>query len=347
MTQQQVNLAEAAHIWSFSPDGPRGNAGIPSELINDASNLMLVCQACHKVIDEDEEGELYSVSLLQEMKAEHEGRIEIATSITPERASQIIHFGANIGMQSSPLRWETTAQALFPDRFPASRNAIALSLANSATQDHCRDFWTIEANNLTRLFKSRIQERLQDRALGHMSVFALAPQPLLVLLGALLSDIQDVEVFQLHREPSQTWAWPEWDQPTPKPTLIEPSVQFGIPALVLSLSGTVVPDRIRAALDGQVSIWEVTVPLPNNDLIKTRAQLSEYRGLLRFALDQIKAIHGQDSLLHIFPALPLSVAIELGRVRSPKADMPWRIYDQNNHQDGFIPALDFPEALSK
>jgi len=347
VTQQQVNLAEAAHIWSFSPNGPRGHEGVPTVLLNDCSNLMLVCQACHTTMDQDKDGELYSVSLLQEMKAEHERRIEIATSITPALTSQVLHFGANIGVQGSPLRWESTAPALFPGRYPASQSAIELGLGNSATQDHDREFWTVEARNLVRHFETRIRERRHDGALGHLSVFALAPQPLLILLGSLLSDIQDAEVFQLHREPRQTWTWPEWTQPTPKPTLNEPEFPSGIPALVLSLSGTVVADRVESALGEPVSIWEVTVPSPNNDLIKTRAQLGELRALLRHALDRIKTTHGQSSRLHIFPAAPLSVAIELGRVRSPKADMPWRIYDQNNHQGGFSQALDLPEGLSK
>lgn len=347
VTQEQVNLGQAAHIWSFSADGPRGNAGIRKARLNDCSNLMLVCQACHKLIDEDASGERYSVPILQRMKEEHERRIEIATSIAPVRSSQVIHFGGNVGAQSSPLRWEMTAQALFPDRYPTTSKAIDLGLANSAVRDHDATFWPMEANNLVRLFGARIRERLQDRDLGHMSVFAFAPQPLLVLLGALLSDIPEVDVFQLHREPQQSWAWPAEDRPPQLPSLQEPTDTSGTPALVLSISGTIMPDRIFGSLTGPVSIWEVSVPAPNNDVIKTRAQLGAFRSLLRYALDRIKAAHGQDTRLHIFPAAPLSVAVELGRVRSPKAEMPWRLYDQNNAQGGFAHALDFPEALPK
>lgn len=347
MTQEQVNIAQAAHIWSFSPNGPRGNAGIPAEQLNECSNLMLVCQACHKLIDEDTLGERYCVALLQQMKEEHERRIEIATSIAPERTSQIIHFGSNVGEQSSPLRWEMTAQALFPTRYPTSSKAIDLGMINSALRDHDASFWSIEVNNLIRLFGSRIRERLQDQDLGHMSVFAFAPQPLLVLLGALLSDIPDVDVFQLHREPRQTWTWPEEAQPPQMPFLREPTDMFGTPALVLSISGTITPDRVITALAGPVSIWEVSIQTPGNDVIKTRAQLGAFRSLLRQTLDRIKAAHGQDTRLHIFPATPLSVAVELGRVRSPKAEMPWRLYDQNNTQGGFAQVLEFPEALPK
>jgi hypothetical protein len=306
---------------------------------------MLACHACHKLIDEDKLGERYSVAVLQHMKEEHERRIEIATSIAADRTSQVVHFGANVGEQSSPLRWEMTAQALFPHRYPATSKSIDLGMLNSSFRDRYEAFWSFEAKNLVRLFGSRIKERLQDQDLGHMSIFAFAPQPLLVLFGALLSDIPDVEVFQLHREPHQTWAWPEEDISPQFPSLREPEDKSGSPALVLSISGTIAADRARRAFTGPVSIWEVTVPAPNNDVIKTRAQLGAFRTRLRLTLDRIKAAHGQETLLHIFPAAPLSVAVELGRVRSPKADMPWRLYDQNNAQDGFIRVLDLPEAL--
>src|SRR4051794_29477546 len=59
VTQEPMNLAEKAHIYSFSKGGPRGWG--PFRLnrsgINDITNLMLVCHDCHKLIDEDKKGE--------------------------------------------------------------------------------------------------------------------------------------------------------------------------------------------------------------------------------------------------------------------------------------------------
>jgi hypothetical protein len=86
----------------------------------------------------------------------------------------------------------------------------------------------------------------------------------------------------------------------------------------------------------------VTIPEPNNDFTKSREQLSELRTIVRKLLDRIKARHGQNTPLHIFPAASVSVAVELGRIRMPKADTPWRIYDQINARGGFVHALDIP-----
>ena len=95
-------------------------------------------------------------------------------------------------------------------------------------------------------------------------------------------------------------------------------------------------------LGSNVSVWTVTVPRPHNDITKSRTQLSQFRTILRPLLDRIKAAHGQTTPLHVFPAAPTSLAIEFGRIRMPKADMPWRIYDQVNARGGFVPALSIP-----
>jgi hypothetical protein len=67
--------------------------------------------------------------------------------------------------------------------------------------------------------------------------------------------------------------------------------------------------------------------------------------LLRTLLDRVKGAHGQATPVHIFPALPVSVAVELGRVRMPKADSPWRLYDQVNARGGFIDAISIPTGV--
>jgi len=113
----------------------------------------------------------------------------------------------------------------------------------------------------------------------------------------------------------------------------------GPAALVLSVSATITPDRIRAIVGDDVCIWSVSVAKPHNDVLKSPQQLSQFRALMRSLLDRIKAAHGQTVPLHIFPAAPVSVAIELGRVRMPKADMPWEVYDQINALGGFVRAV--------
>ncbi|BAU38749.1 hypothetical protein APT_01667 [Acetobacter pasteurianus NBRC 101655] len=67
--------------------------------------------------------------------------------------------------------------------------------------------------------------------------------------------------------------------------------------------------------------------------------LIEFKHQLRRLLDRIKAVHGENAVINVFPALPNSAAVEVGRVWMPKADLPMQIYDQNRAVGGFIPTL--------
>jgi hypothetical protein len=64
-----------------------------------------------------------------------------------------------------------------------------------------------------------------------------------------------------------------------------------------------------------------------------------FRQTMRLIMDQIKSIHGESSVIHVFPATPVSIAIELGRIWMPKADLPYILYDQNNKIGGFVHAI--------
>ena len=57
----------------------------------------------------------------------------------------------------------------------------------------------------------------------------------------------------------------------------------------------------------------------------------QHFGDTRRTLDAIKACHGEDRTMHVFPALPVSAAVELGRVLMPKADVPCLVYDRNHN----------------
>ena len=59
---------------------------------------------------------------------------------------------------------------------------------------------------------------------------------------------------------------------------------------------------------------------------------------MRSLFDRIKAEHGEDAVLHVFPAMPASLAVELGRVWMPKSDLAMTIYD-NNRAAGFVPTI--------
>lgn len=335
VTQRTGNKADKAHIWSVGERGPTRKGKKP-ESIDSVENLILLCFECHHEIDAENNVDDYPSSTLLRMKKDHEDRTQLVTSLVPSLKSHVLLFGANIGDYSSLLRFEAVAPAMLPHRFPAEKEAIQLGLMNSCAVDHDPSFWAGEVRNLCGLFERRVRDRLATERIDHISVFARAPQPLLIGLGVLLTDIPDVDVYPLRREPP---GFGFEDAPDLELKVRPPARSDGPPALVFSLSATVVPSRIHRVLGSRASLWTVTVPSPHNDLVRSRGHLSQFRQAMRRLLDRIKAKHGEDTRLHVFPAMPIPLNVELGRVRMPKADMPWRLYDEIPG-DGFVPAVD-------
>lgn len=338
VTQERVNKSQMAHIYSFSNGGPRGNIGLSEDSINDVDNLMLVCHQCHRKMDKEQDGGRYTVELLRMWKKAHEGRIEIITAIDPDRRSHILLYGAGIGEHNSPLSYVSAAEAMFPDRYPADDKPLEIPCLNSWHRDRDKAFWHLEDDHLIKMFNRRIRERLNDGDIKHLSIFALAPQPLLVRLGSLLTDIPEVEVFQRHREP-QTWRW-NTQQNESEFIIKEPDEILGPPALILSLSATISDDRVKAVIGDDITLWKISVSHSNNDFLQTREQLREFRIVIRRLFQKIKDVHGQNSCISVFPAMPAATAVEFGRVRQPKADLPLKIYDQVNSRGGFVSAID-------
>jgi hypothetical protein len=158
-------------------------------------------------------------------------------------------------------------------------------------------------------------------------------------LGRLISDITPTAVFQRHREPA-TWTWQQ-DQPSIEFEVGIPEKTMGAEVvLLLALSATVDVSRIESVLGKDCVVWSITAKSPHNDIIRRSEDLSQFRRLLRQMLDRMKASHGTIERLHVFPVMPVSAAIEVGRVWMPKADIPLRIYDQNRLRGGFIPTID-------
>jgi hypothetical protein len=331
-TKAEFNQAYIAHIIADKPGGPRGDDVLSEKLKRDLTNLMLLCDRHHRLVDkEDVDG--HPVSRLMKMKSRHEERIRIASDISEDLNTNIILFGARIGEHGTPLTYSEAANAIKPDFLPASDRPIILSM-DSAHKDDEDSYWRIQSESLKRNFETELA-RLKDTSVTpHFSVFGLAPQPLLIQLGTLLSDITRVKVYTRLREP-ETWANQEGIAPVDF-HIIEPADITGYPVLNISITAEMEESRIQKAIQGHISIWKLTVPNPGKDLVRSDMTLMNFRNRVREIFEKIKLAHGQDATLNVFPAMPNSTAIEFGRVWQPKAELPMIIFDQNASRNGFI-----------
>lgn len=333
---RRLNAGYVAHVIADSPRGPRGNTVESPKRANDPDNVMLLCDAHHREIDQ-ERPEDYPEDVLFAMKRDHEEWVSTVLSCGPDSRSHVLQFSATIGQNETAIPMDECLKAMMPQRTPASERPIQIKIRGAHLKDSEPDYWPLEVCRLRSGFDRQIKGRMEDGEMRHLSVFGLAPIPLLAELGRLLSDIRDVSVHQLHKEPVQTWRWAE-DRPSMGLRLIRGHAGTTTVALKLAISAPIADERIHRVLGDYASIWEITCDHPHNDVMRRRDDLGVFRNLARQAFEEIKAQHGEDSTLSVFPAVPVSCAIELGRVWQPKAHPPMEIYDQVRNV-GFVRRL--------
>lgn len=337
LTKKKYNKSYIAHIVADSPGGARGDI-IRSPLLKDEiSNLMLLCDDHHRLIDTAEVVQ-HPEELLVEMKKEHEDRITLTSSIGVEMSSHIVIYRANIGENSPQIDYTSASKYLLPQRYPAMEDAIYLGLVNSPGKDKDPNFWISEKDTLTTNFHDLLLPNLRRNKIKHISLFAFAPMPLLVKLGTLLNDINNITIHQPIREPAG-WNLSEENLDL-KVKFNKTEKKSSCVALNISLSARIDDSRIRQIVGEDCDIFTITIDNPNNDFLKTKSQLSQFRIIMRQVFEEITTIYGNNTYLNIFPAMPVATAIELGRVWMPKADLPLRIYDQNSANDGFSLAIE-------
>lgn len=330
------NSAYIAHIVADSKDGPRGDAIRSSLLAHDPDNLMLVCDTHHRIFDskDPEMVAQYPEERLLEIKKRHEARIRIVTGIDDSRATHVIRYAARIGDNESPVATNAVKSAMLPDSYPLDDGWVDLDLATLDIADHEPEFWSIQLRNLRSGYRERIRGKMERHEIDRITIFALAPIPLLFELGRLVSDIATVEVRQFLRDP-KGWKW-DPNGPPINFRATRPDVGNGQVALKLEISAEIADGRVQAVLGQEAAIWSIAASDPHNDIMRRPEDLAAFAKMFRKTLDDIKVAHGENVVINVFPAVPVSIAVEAGRSWQPKAHPTLEIFDQNRKLGGFV-----------
>ncbi|MBK5211244.1 MAG: SAVED domain-containing protein [Coriobacteriia bacterium] len=322
------NYAEKAHIIAVSDNGPRRLADLRDEEINDANNLMLLCAEHHKMIDDKEDH--YLVDHLLGVKADHEERVRYLMSIPRENETQMVTYFSNIDMEISHHDANLYKQAVVNDsKLPKFNEPISLG-ATGPQQNMDAAYINQQVVSLELAFKQKAQPVL-ERGVG-VSLFALAPQPLLIKLGTLLSDQYDSHPYQCHRT-GEKWAWKrtsrEVDYRINRPH--QPNTTSKNIALILSLSASISHERVTAILPKtETPIYEISIAEPNFDFVESEAIADAFIKTTRSIMDEIRNMFPLCEAILLFPAMPNSLAVRFGMNYMFTSDLPVVIFNEHN-----------------
>ena len=300
---------------------------------------MLLCMWCHKLID-DNPGR-YSRAELELQKAEHEGRIERLTALAPQMRTTVVRIKCRIGGHIVEVNDREICQALYP-RYPSERRPLEIDLTELGDEKGGA-FYELAADRIREQTGRWYVTGADLRKTGHLSVFGLAPLPLLVLLGSCLSNELPTEFFPCHRNPSaDRWSWYDSGEIVRFATnKLRHGRVDGKAALLLSLSGKLSISDLPSSIDPDIPVYEITLDgmQPGVDFLRRREDLEEFRFAYRALLATLRGDHPRGHAeLYLFPAAPAAIALVCGYDRLPKVDPDIVVFD-NIRPHGFVERL--------
>ena len=331
VTLKDVNNSNIAHIVASAPDGPRGNES-SYELSDKLENLMLMCQDHHKLIDDNPDQ--YTIQMLKTMKKEQEQKIEYILDGMDYPESEIIIFESPIkNTIDVNVDHKQTVEAIRSEcNNPASSHGIIIRIQNHEKY-RSPSYWNSAVRELRYQVEHQIESIYRYRHDLHLSIFPIAPIPLIIKLGNLLGDKRKIDIFQKTRMPD-TWIW-QSQELTNEFKVEKISLKQGCEvALIVSLTAEIDILRIKNIIDVS-TIYIIKAERTGVDCIRSMLDLKAFWQEFQAVCDQIKNVDGCLDI-KLFPAVPVSAAFEIGRRYMPKTFPIIHVFDEC---DGFFETI--------
>lgn len=324
LTLRRGVFGQNAHIIAYSKVGPRADGKSRTKSVHEIGNLLLLCADCHKQVDG--EAARFPTTVLRQYKDVHEARIGLVTGLGPDMRTEVVQLKANIAGQPVGIPAPHVYEAVAP-KYPADTKGFVIDLTSLQCEDGT--FYASAEGLVRHRVDQLFAAGVEVKGARHLSVFALAPIPVLVLFGAALGNKVAADIYQRHRD-TEDWRWKSDGAP------VEYSfrrVRAGAPggrvALALSLSGLIQLDHITAVSGVSATVYELTLKdqEPRPTFLRLREDLARFAAAYREALATIRATHAGLGELLVFPAVPAPVAVVVGRELLPKIDPVLLVHD--------------------
>jgi len=343
VTLSAFNNAYVAHIVASSAKGPRGHRVLSAQLSDKLDNLMLMCADHHKLIDQSITGPRdYPVEKLQAMKREHEEKIERICNLFHVPKTEIVCLSSPIkGNASVNIDYNMAAKAVLPRKQPMNPYSTDVKILSSRPY-RSREYWEDCCTEMESWFKVMLYGRYIQYNKADFSVFSLAPIPLIIKFGEMIGDKLPCDIYQKTRYPD-TWEWQSMEL-TNKFTIESTSKQCvgNKVALIISLSNDIQDERVLK-IDKYHTIYKIKAETLGVDCIKSPHDLSEFWHVYQQVMDQILNEHGGECQIHLFSAMPVSAAFEVGRRYMPNVYPKVTIFEEDN---GFFETIQLGDGKS-
>lgn len=162
------------------------------------------------------------------------------------------------------------------------------------------------------------------------ALYTIAPIPLAIHLGFVVSDRVDLTCFHYHRD-KRTWSWPAQGIPKGLELHLRDNVPEPIDAatdivLCISLSASVLLTQLSGVVDPQFPRFEITTENPDVRWLQSPNQLSDLGDKFLDAVQRIRSAVPNYRRIHLFYAGPSAGAVVIGQRINPRMMEPVDLY---------------------
>lgn len=314
---------------------PRGNSQLALEQRARTENLLLLCHQCHRMIDAEGADKVYTEEYLRTHKRTHEDRVRRVTDFATLTETAVVRVTGRVRGFLAPATDRQVMSALhFEDMQYAGEHPRDAEFEVSIDSEDT-DSWVWEEG--ARKIEAKLAA-LRDSPYDTVSVFAMAPVPLLVFLGSKLEDKGDIRVFPRFRDAEDlACCWRSANGPVATFTVDSTGMDREATDVVLSVSvsGAVEVSAARelARLPQVTLVAEKLGP----DTIQTKADLAAFSFAWRAALARVETDYPRCKRIHLIAGVPVVAAIACGQHHMRDAQPQLIVYQRA--EGGYVEAL--------
>ena len=327
VTSDPINESNIAHIISWKESGPRGDKDLSPKLATDINNLMLLCPEHNHLIDSRENVAKYTVSFLQEMKREHEEAIKELTSLRTQWPKKVIELKGMIHGQRSSITEKEEADALWP--FYPQRERIVIDVCDID-----------DIGKAKILIDSKVRKYINCTDGSELyAAFIMATIPLGCYLGYAIGNKLPVQTYQHFRD-TEDWKWRDsgGKLAVQYPNKFRACKDVN---LFINISGVI----DRKLVGSNYPTYIIAADNPGFNFLQAWEQVVAFRQHYRDLLDRIRNDHGEEVIIHLYPATPNPINFEIGKGIMKNLDPTIILYDKTNEGTEYIETMHLHDRI--
>lgn len=343
---RSAKISYLAHIIASDPNGPRGTLDDSHRLSDNADNIMLMCDAHHRLIDSFAPDE-YTAPRLYAMRQVHRDLVSSYMDSLAYPRVQAITLHADLAGIPTYFQESDLIGAILGIR-RAMLPGVDQHLRRSQRDDRrTPEFWVqylhehqLQIQRMVSTFNAA-----DGANTGELAIFPLHHTATLVLAGRIIGEARPVRVFQYHRQ-RRTWCWDCNATPLPSGTItveglssqqahevlisIELTANLDVGALPVGMA-----DKISS---GRIPRVRIQMSNPAPTCIQHPDDLDQFMSVARQAINHTQDVmHAQR--VHLIAISPASTVFCFGQMLQAGHHPIYTIYDRPGRDTPFVEAF--------